>query len=1027
MGRFIAAILVAIQGLRVRFAPAWALTILRIASTYPVLVLCVAACTSGDVEPAHARFPPRVTLPPVDFTTEVLPILEARCFECHDEGTASLGGGLRLDTRLEASRRRAGGLRAIEPGSPDDSTLVARIESDESALRMPPDRPLARAEIATLRRWIAEGAPYDEHWAYDAPSRPAVPSGATNPIDAFLDESLARVGLEPSPRADPAVQLRRASLALTGLPPTPEEIDAFLADPSDAAYEATIDRLLEDERHAEHLARDWLDHVGYSDSNGMYMDVERDSWPYREWVIWALRERMPFDEFLSRQLAGDLRPGATDDDVLATGFLRLHRTTEEGGIHGDEFRALYASERAVMTANAMLGVTMQCARCHAHRYDPLTQRDYYRLTACFHRVDDTGGSAPLVPPRLGEIRPTIHALGPLQREALAAARIELAAARSALAAHAEAASFTAAQRAWEAALRREPARWTPALIVSAAASEGSSLSLAGGRVTASGATPHVEQWTLVLAPSAPIRAIRLRDLVPSGTLPVAISEVRLRARSGTTRRTLALEAPGADALTDGATSTDLEVPAEVLLVLPRPITVAPGESLELTLDMRRGNGRTASAITFEVSSDPAASLDADLAAIVATPLERRSTVQSEALRRHFARFGSDDSGLYAAAARLRLAERREAELALVPATRIMRDDAPANVTHVLSRGDFYRPLEEVRCGVPEALTDGPPEVADRAALAAWIVGSENPLTARVIANRLFQLVFGRGIVATPQDLGARGALPSHPELLDWLAVELLESGWDARHVLRLLATSNAFRRASEARAEVSAIDPMNELLARGPRRRLDAEVLRDIALFASGLLVEERGGPSVRPYHPPGLYEQLVDDENPMRTYRPDRAPRRIHRRAIYTFWRRGTLLPSLALLDAADRMTPVARREVTITPTQSLALMNEPLFVEAARALAERERRLHPGDVRAQIVDTFRRVLGRPPTTEEMEPLRTLYDEELAAAAADPSALGALHIGEADLDTLGDPAAHAALTALARVVLTLSEALYLE
>lgn len=985
----------------------------------------VAGCDDPE-RPARGTRIPHPSIPAVQFTADILPILEARCLSCHGEDTRE--GELRLDTRLGATERRLGGARAIDPGSPDQSLFVTTAESEDPAVRMPPEgTALTERELLLVRRWIEEGAPYAEHWAYTPPTRPEVPSGATSPVDAFVDATLTRVGVTASGRADPAAQLRRVSLVLTGLPPSLEELDAFLADPSDAAYEAAVDRMLSSDRHAEHLARDWLDHVGYSDSNGMYMDVERDVWAYREWVIQAFADDMPLDRFLTLQLAGDLGAAPSSDDQLATGLLRLHRTTEEGGIYGEEFRALYAAERATTVANTMLGLTFQCARCHTHRYDPLTQRDFYRLTACFNRVGDQGGTPPLVP---FDAVPVLVAMGPLQRAELASVRSQLAAARASLRAldlGAELASFEATLGS--------TVRFDPAGLASARTEEGTTLAITGpGTLSATGASPHTESWDVVLNRVSPIHAVRLSDITSRlSDRPTTLSEVRLRVESANARRTIDLEirfSPSSGvsgdglAAIDGTTTNGLEVPdgGEVLLLPAGPIVLAPGEELHLSIDMRRGNGSAAARLRIETSADPLATFDDALRAIHATPRASRSTTDQSRLTEHFARFhGSAEAN--ALAATVAALGRLETELSITPHTRVMRDDDPSRVTHVLARGDFFRPLEEVSCGIPVALAGASdPNRRDRADVAAWMVSEDNPLTARVLVNRLFQVIFGRGIVSSPQDLGTRGGLPSHPLLLDWLATELVSSGWDARHILRLLVTSEAFRRSSVDRPDVAAFDPGNELLARGPRRRLDAEVLRDQALFISGLLVERLGGPSVRPYHPRGLYEQLIDfDDSPMRTYRTDRAPERMHRRGLYTFWRRGTLLPSLSLLDAPDRLGPVPRREATITPTQALALMNEPLFVEAARALAERARR-EEADVDAAIASMFRRATARPSTAEEAGILRAQYEDELALARADVSVLAVLAIGEADRDSAGDPAAHAAMTAVARTILTLSE-----
>ena len=929
-------------------------------------------------------------------------------------------GDLRLDTRLDATAWRAHAARAIDPGSPDTSLAILTIESGDDAVRMPPDRPLTTRQIELLRQWVTEGAPYAEHWAWQPPAPITVPPG-DHPVDAFIDATLARTGFVASERATPETRLRRASLVVTGLPPTLEELDAFLADPSDAAYEAAVDRMLASDRHAEHLARDWLDHVGYGDSNGMYADTERDMSAWRDWVIAAFRDDMPLDQFVTRQLAGDLAGGADSDAQLATAMLRLHRTTEEGGIYLEEFRALYASERAELVANSLMGVTMQCARCHNHRYDPLSQRDYYRLTACFNRVNDEGGSPPLVP---YDARPVLVAAGPLQREALAVARDAANLARTALAAL----DVDALVAAWEEELTART--FQPAMFGATTTTHGTSLAASAGTVTASGASPHIETWDVEVLATAPV-ALRLSDWMGRADTGVVLSEVRLRIESPSRRHSIPLDVRSAvdgsshEALTDGTTAVGMEImPGRVLLLIPREsVVLAPGEHLHLALDMQRGNASTTARLRVEASSQPSASLDDALDAILARDPASRSPSERASVRAHYLRFAASAT-VRAQAARLDALERRAAALSVAPHTRVMHDDDPARLTSVLARGDFFRPLEEVTCGAPAALApDGVGDFADRGELARYLVSEGSPLTARVLANRLFQLVFGRGLVATPQDFGTRGALLSHPALLDWLAGDLMDSGWDARALIRLLVTSEAFQRSSVARPDLLEVDPHNELLAMGPRRRLDAEVIRDQALFVSGLLVERMGGPSVRPYHPEGLYEQLTDaGESYMRTYRPDVAPDRIHRRAMYTFWRRSNLLPSLSLLDAPGRTGPAARREATITPTQSLALSNDPLFVEAARHLAERAHRETGGDVDASIRWLFRACTARAPLPDEQVILRQRFDDEIALISTDATALVVLDIGESDRAFAGDPSTHAALTAVARTVLTLGE-----
>jgi hypothetical protein len=977
----------------------------------------------------------------VDFTRDVLPILEARCLSCHGADAARLRIDTRLDTRLSATALGAGGRRPIEPGSPERSSVMTSIQSTGSD-RMPPSEALPAREVDILRQWILDGAPYAEHWAWSSPAHVEVPaSDASHPVDAFIEATLDRVGVEPSERALPATELRRASLVLTGLPPSLEALDAFVADPSDAAYAAAIDGMLASDRHAEHLARDWLDHVGYSDSNGMYMDTERDMSAWREWVIAAFRSNMPLDDFIVAQLAGDLGESPSTDDQLATALLRLHRTTEEGGIDLEEFRALYSSLRAEMVGNTLLGVTLQCARCHNHRYDPFTQRDYFRLTACFDRVRDPGGTPPLFP---RDARPVLAARGPLQREALDEAHVVLSAEEGALAAL----DLDAAMAEWEVGLREEPA-WAPVSLTGLGTREGTTLDFDGDTITASGASPHLEQWDLQVALHGPLTALRLSNFTSRSEVVAVISEIRLRIESLVERRTIPFEAipetassdtdpAPVDALNDGTNMRAFSTDGHALLVIPTmPVTLAEGETLHVLIDLGRGDTSTLATLTLEVSGETSATLPDALRAILSIDPSERTATQRAQIRAHFARFAATGEA-NEHAAEVRRLQREVERLTVTPRTRVMRDDDPSRVTHVLARGDFYRPLEEVTCGVPAVLAGGRPgeagagDMHDRAELAAFLVSEANPITARVLANRLFQLIFGRGIVASTQDFGMRGALPSHPELLDWLTMQLIDSGWDARALLRVLVTSDAFRRSSVERDDLRELDPANALWARGPRRPLAAEELRDQALLISGLLVEQLGGPSVRPYHPEGIYEQLIDvADGPMRTYRPDLSPMRVHRRAMYTFWRRGTLLPSLSLLDAPDRLGPVPSRAPTITPTQALALMNEPLFVEAARHLAERALR-ETVSVEDAIVRMFRLATGRLVTDEEQAILLAQYQSELDAADADASVRGVLAIGESDrhsprrVGVTDDRAAnaHAAMTMVARTILTLTETL---
>ncbi|MFO0683037.1 MAG: PSD1 and planctomycete cytochrome C domain-containing protein [Sandaracinus sp.] len=984
-----------------------------------------ASCTSHDANVLGP--PPPSGGPVVDYVTEVLPILEAHCFECHGPDDTARQGGVALHSRLLATSPTSHGA-PIAPGHPEASLVVQRISQTDPTLRMPLGAsPLSAEDISTLTRWIAQGARY-ESWSFTPPTRPSVPSAATHPVDAFVRDRLARHGVEPSPPADPATLVRRVTLDLTGLPPTPEEVDAFVADPSDAAYEALVDRLLASPRHAEHLAHDWLDLAGYGDSDGIYFDERRTMWPYRDWVIDAFARDVPLDELVIAQLAGDLLPGAGPDDALPTAFLRTHPTTEEGGVDEEQYRIQYAMARTTQVGAALLGLTIQCASCHNHKYDPITQHDFYALTACFNRVHDLPRNRPEVE---ADGQPTVSAPSPLVRARLESMRSERATAAATLGAI----DVGAERASWEAGLPSGAVAWLAPHYASLGTALGTTLSASGARVTASGPSPDVETWELVVDAPATIRALRITTGPIRGEpgYTPRLSEVDAWIESSGARRLVPFEravAPdGTDlaAVIDGSTTVMLEAlqPIEVRLAPAAPIVLASGEQLHLRIDARRGLEITFAHLDIEVSTDARGTLtDAELASL-ALPEASRSTTQRAALDDAFARLHASDT-TREAAQRVSALDRAIATLSVSPLTRVMADDDPARVTHILLRGLFDQPTAPVSCAVPASLTEHgatPPTITNRLDVARWLMGPESPTTARVLANHYVQHILGRGLTSTPGDLGAMGDVPSDPALLDWLAVELRESGWNLDAFLRLLVTSATYRQSSHERADLAAIDPNNRLLARAEHFRLDAEVIRDQALAASGLLVEELGGPPVMPYHPERLYEAVSDHPDAfLITYRPDRAVPALHRRAIYAFWRRATLLPSLALFDAPDRVTPFPRRDRTDTPTQALAAIDEPLFVEAARALAERARRERPGDVDAQITRMFRLCDGRAPRAEEVVLLRAAYDDELSSARSDRSVLGVLQVGGSARDSAGDPAAHAALTLVAQAILASSE-----
>lgn len=989
-----------------------------------VLALAAFACSCESGPEAEGDTPLPTT---IDYVRDIQPILGARCVACHGPDESARAAGLRLDTFEGATAVTASGHRAIVARDPDRSELLTRV-TDTGYRQMPPPprAALTAREVALLRGWIAGGASFTRHWSLQRPVRPAVPAGAENPVDAFVDAALAARGLTASPPAAPEVLIRRLFLDLTGLPPTPAQVDAFLADPSDGAYRHLVDQLIGSDAFAEHFTRDWLDFAGYGDTNAAYVDDERHSWPWRDWVLASFKSNRPLDGFIVRQLAGDMLPDATEDDVLATGFLRMHPTTSEGGVDVEQWRFQHSMDRAHLVGNQLLGLTVQCAQCHDHKYDPIPQVDFYSLIACFDRVADQGlVSAP------EQEAPSLTTAGPLIRARQAALDAQARALRDALAAPAVA----AAQSAWEATVRSTAVRWNALQRPTVRAFVGNPVALdASGRAAPSGPAPAVQGTTFSLQGEHTIRALRLSigAALPDGAAP-AVTEVTADLETAHRRQRVRFalaytttESNDAWRVIDGNNRTGVEFssPGAVVLVPEAPI-VADGATLTVQVEERAGRRAVAGSLALEVTADEAAVLSPALAEALQHPASTRTPAQRAAIARSFAAAGAGSPARDAARTLSDIEVETDRSSPVV--TRVMRENAPGRRTTVMVRGVWGQRGAEVRCAVPSALRlDGLSRpVNDRLSFARWVVSAESPTTARILANRYVQRVFGRGLLPTPDDLGVRGARATHPELLDWLAVDLRESGWDLHAFIRRLVTSETYRRSSADRADLAMGDPDNTLLARAHRVRLDAEVLRDQASFASGLQVADHlGGPPVFPYHPDGIYEAINDAGGGLATYRPDRDTRSIHRRALYVFWRRATLLPSLALMDAPVRIQGIARRDETNTPTQALAIWNEPFFVESARALAGRVRAEAPARVDDQIARVIRHVLGRPARADEVAVARRAYDEELDELRGAADARRVLEVGEAPFDASGDAASEAALTLVARAVLSSTEAL---
>ena len=962
----------------------------------------------------------------VRFNRDVRPVLSDQCFRCHGFDAQTRKAGLRLDVRDEALRPAKSGAIPLVPGKPEASELYRRITSADPGDQMPPapeHAPLAAAQREILRRWILEGAEYEPHWAFVPAVRPTPPtprngSWSRNPIDRFILHRLEQSGMSPSPEAPPEVLFRRLTLDLTGLPPSPDEVRSFLQDPSPEAYDRWVDRRLASPRWGERMAQDWLDVARFADSNGYQVDRDRELWAWRDWVVRAFNRNQPFDQFTVEQLAGDLLPSPTLDQRIATGFHRNHMINEEGGIIPEEFLAEYCFDRVETTATAWLGLTFTCARCHDHKFDPISQRDYYGLYAFFHNITEKGVGdygAPIrrsTPPMLQIPTPDQQARLDRDRSALSSEETALARRRT---------EITADPEGWADRLRADPITWERQVVEFLPVHADAPRSIRLKLPTAPSAI------RLVLAPTGPgsstaprrisLVELRLRDLGNDRLVPI-------RARS--TLDSLPAEAMAAavDEKPDSATALDWSARPEIRIVLiPDRVPDAPAPGpLELELAYRDTGGTSDIALGIETATD---SPDRIPTPAIADLLSRPAAQWSADHRRQIEEFRLDsDAGFRRLQRSVQQRQRDLEALDLsIPVTLVMQEAKEPRPTHVLLRGAYDRKGERVEPASPAIL---PPMARsrrpDRLDLARWLVSPENPLPARVVMNRWWQSLLGTGLVRTTEDFGTQGENPSHPELLDWLAREFIESGWDQKHMVRLLVTSATYRQASRVRADFAARDPENRLLSRSPRLRWSAEILRDQALAASGLLVESMGGPSVKPYHPPGLYEQVVAGSSAS-TYEQDHGAS-LYRRTLYTYWKRSVPNPALLLFDRPFRETCVTRRSRTSTPLQALNLLNDPTYIEAARNLAQRLMR-ETADTDRRLGSAFQRVLGRQPSEREVQVLRQGLDRAKATFAGDAQATsGLVSVGESKADPLLDPVELASWTVTVSTLLNLEETL---
>jgi hypothetical protein len=1031
----------------------------------------------------------------VEFNRDIRPILSDKCFLCHGPDKARRKVDLRLDTEAGAFAD-LGGYRAIVPGKPAESELFRRISAEEAEDRMPPvrsKRTLTPRQIELLRRWIEQGAKWQKHWAFLPPRRPSLPRVKNlqwlhNPIDSFILDRLERAGLGPSPEADKTTLIRRVTLDLTGLPPTPAEVDAFLADDSPTAYEKVVDRLLASPRYGERMAVRWLDAARYADTNGYQTDGERTMWRWRDWVIAAYNRNQPFDQFTIEQLAGDLLPHPTLEQKIATGFNRNHRGNAEGGIIPEEYAVEYVVDRVDTTATVWLGLTMGCGRCHDHKYDPITQKEFYQVFAFFNNVPERGKAI-----KYGNSPPLIKAPTPRQQEQLQELERRLAAAEADFARLAP--RLAVAQARWDkSSPTLPPGDWTVQRRLAAhypldgdtaersghgkpGVFHGGPPAFAPGRVGKAGVFDgqrfldagdlgdfgFEDKFSLAawIYPSGPRGGAVLSRLTETGE----VEGYRLRLKNGKVHVDLvkrwlddALRVETERRLTPGrwyhvmmTYDGSREARGIIVYVDGQP------EKLKVNLDDLNQTFKTREPLRIGSGGGPSSRFRGSIAdvrvygdllspaeveliatpdslrAILATPAEKRTPPQAHKLRAYFLEKHAPQEIQRAHRQALELRRRQGRMIESLPTTMVMEEMATPRDTFVLIRGQYDRRGVKVTADVPASLSPMPKGLKkDRLGFARWLVDPGNPLTARVAVNRFWQMYFGTGLVKTAEDFGSQGEPPSHPELLDWLATEFIRPspqplsprgrgvgvrGWDVKAMQRLLVTSATYRQSSKVTAALRKNDPENRLLARGPRLRLSAENIRDQALAASGLLVEQLGGASVKPYQPAGLWRELADAK-----YVQDHG-RSLYRRSLYTFWKRTIAPPSMATFDAAGREACTVRKARTNTPLQALTLLNEVTFVEAARALAQRVMTEGGKTPEDRITRAFRLVTARRPRPVELQILQAGLEDHLARYRRDPkAALKLVSTGESRRDEKLDVAELAAYTAVASLILNLDE-----
>jgi len=1004
----------------------------------------------------------------LSFNRDVRPILSENCFQCHGFDDKTREAGLRLDQHDAAIKKTDSGVFPIVPGSADKSDVIARVTSKDKEMMMPPPsthKKLSAKQIDTLRRWINEGAEYQGHWAWIVPQRPEPPpvankAWAKNAIDQFILARLEAEKLKPSPEADRTTLIRRVTLDLTGLPPTPAEVDAFLADTSPNAYEKVVDRLLASPRYGERMAMQWLDYARYADSHGFQSDSSRVMWPWRDWVINAFNRNMPFDQFTVEQLAGDLLPNPTNSQIVATGFNRNNRHNGEGGSLQEEWKVENTIDRVETTGTTWLALTMNCCRCHDHKFDPISQQNFYEFFSFFYNTTDPG----LIQTKGKNSVPVIDYRTPEQEAEVARFNAEIAQANEAVAAAKK--DLPALVAKWEESLpstdKETASPWT-LLDPKTAAAKNKKTKLvrqsdASWLVT--GAIAANETYTVTAPLSASELSAVLLEVLPDASLPnqslgraangnFVLSRVEAElAGEGIDKPQklkftraeadyeqpdwtikMALQGTKGKGWAISGNDPDKRVPRRAMFVLETPVKVPNKATLTVRLVHDSLKDHSIGRFRLSTASNPGEQLHLNqqglppaIQKILATAPEKRAKKQVTELENYF--LANHDSPAKKAEAKVaELTKQRDMYIEKLPTVMVMKEGPPKQA-YVLKRGEYDKPDKgkPVSADVPDMLPPlGKDAPRNRLGLAQWIVDPANPLTARVWVNRAWEKFFGIGLVRSTENFGSQAEWPSHPELLDYLATEFVRLGWDMKAIQKQMVMSAAYRQSARVPAELVERDPDNRLLARGPRFRMTGEMIRDQALAASGLLVEKIGGPSVRPYMPPGVWDE-TSKYGDLLNYKADTGEG-LYRRTMYTIWKRTAAPPTLLLMDAPSRELCTVKRSRTNTPLQSLALLNEVTFVEAARKLAERSLTEAGTTPAERIKHAFRLVTAREPNERELAILVSGYESDLKRFRDNKDAAAALlKVGDSPTNTNLDQAELAAMTLTANIVLNMDE-----